>query len=124
MMESLAKKLEARDVSFDATDRHIMCFAHVINLSSKHVIQEIDKGALESNPIGLGREVVRSIRVSGKRREGFEDTISDGNKKGWFKMGQPPQPVQLKQLQLLRDVRSRWDSVYYLLNRLREMRPV
>ncbi len=30
----------------------------------------------------------------------------------------------LKELQLLRDVRTRWDSIFLMLNRLREMRPV
>ncbi|KAI0263897.1 hypothetical protein BGY98DRAFT_905734, partial [Russula aff. rugulosa BPL654] len=31
--------------------------------------------------------------------------------------------VQLKHLQLLRDVPTRWDSVYHMLHRLRIMRP-
>lgn len=125
-MEALAKKLEDRDIPFDATDRRIMCYAHVINLSSGRVIRAVDceDTPLESNPIGLGREVVRAIRASGQRREAFDDTITAGNQKNWFKTGQPPEPVKIQHLQLLRDVRSRWDSVYSLLKRLRVMRPV
>ena len=38
---------------------------------------------------------------------------------GWFKNGQ--QLVQVKQLQLLHDVRTWWDSVFHMLHRLREM---
>jgi hypothetical protein len=45
----------------------------------------------------------------------------NGNVKGWFKQGWPLKIVQLKQLQLLRDMRTRWDSVFHMLNRLREM---
>jgi len=62
--------------------------------------------------------------VSDKRREAFDEVVRDGNRKGWFKAGQPPKAVLLKELQLLRDVRTQWDSVYLMLNRLREMRPV
>jgi hypothetical protein len=32
--------------------------------------------------------------------------------------------VQVKELQLLQSVRTRWDSVYYMLNHLRDMQPV
>lgn len=125
-MKALEGKLEERDIAFDATDRRIMCYAHIINLSSGSVIRAAGggEGAPESNPIGLARGVVRAVRVSGKRRESFEEVIRDGNRKGWFKVGQPPKVVLLKELQLLRDVCTRWDSVYLMLNRLREMRPV
>jgi hypothetical protein len=57
-------------------------------------------------------------------RDAFDDVITNGNSKGWFKAGQPLKVVQLKRLQLLRDVRTRWDSEYYMLNRLCELCPV
>ena len=68
MMEVLEEMLEERDVPFNAIDRRINCYAHVINLSSGRVVKAIndDNTPLES-PIGLGREVVRAIRVSGKQ---------------------------------------------------------
>ena len=122
MMEALERKLGERDILFDAKDRRIMCYAHIINLSSGRVIRESE--ALLSNPIGVARGAVRAIRVSGKRREAFDEVVRDGNRKGWFKAGQPLKTVLLKELQLLQDVRTRWDSVYFMLNRLREMRPV
>jgi hypothetical protein len=126
MMESLERMLDERDIAFDAKDRRIMCYAHIVNLCSGRVLRAAgdDEGTSGSNPIGVARSAVRAIRVSGKRREAFGEVIRDGNSKGWFKSGDPPKAVLLKKLQLLRDVRTRWDSVYLMLNRLREMRPV
>lgn len=129
MMEALARKLEMREIAFDPVDRRIMCFAHIIDLSSGRVISNIteddaDASAPGSNAIKLPRAVVQAIRASGSRREAFNDVVKNGNAKGWFKSGDPRQAVILNELQLLRDVRTRWDSVYRMLDRLREMRPV
>lgn len=51
-MEALQRKLEERDIAFDAVDRRIMCYAHIINLSSGRVIHAADdKDVSESTPI-------------------------------------------------------------------------
>ena len=140
-MEALQLKLSYRDIPFNASDRRIMCFAHVVDLSSKRVIQEADPkasraaradddddddddDAITPKPISLARSVVRAIRASGMRRDAFKEVIENGNAKGWFQRGQDPESVQVADLQLLRDVRTRWDSVYRMLERLRIMRPV
>jgi hypothetical protein len=153
MMRHLARLLRfKRDIIFDPVDRRIMCFAHVINLSSGVVTRNADKvcddsdevtdwdasaesewtedddesddgsddGTVSSNgPIAHARNVVRVIRASGMRRDAFREVITNGNAKGWFGKG-----PKLKPLELLRDVRTRWDSVYHMLHRLREMCPV
>jgi hypothetical protein len=55
----------------------------------------------------------------------FDDIVRDGNEKFWFGwIGVPPVPVQLPLRQLLHDVITRWDTVFYMVRRLREMRPV
>jgi hypothetical protein len=127
MMELLARKLEAHDISFDAADRQIMCFAHVIDLASGHVVRAVEgdnTGSEMSNPIGLGRTVVRSIQASGLRCDSFNEVFKNGNAKHWFKSGTPPKVTKIQPLQLLRQVCTRWDSVYYMVNRLHEMCPV
>jgi hypothetical protein len=144
-MTEIGKILRAREIEFDDKDRTIMCFPHVVSLSSGRIIQGITKvlqpkevekwepslrhvgdqsyaAAVARDPIALGREVVRVIQASGVRREAFDDIITTGNAKNWFKDGE--KTIQVRQLQLLRDVSTRWDSVYYMISRLREMRPV
>ena len=144
MLGALANQLNAHNIPFDAEDRRIMCYGHIVDLSSGWVIdgltgaaedlQDWDGPALldagsqsyeearARNPVALARTVVRAIRGSGLRRDAFDKVVVNGNAKGWFKEG--GNIVKLKRLQLLRDVRTRWDSVYYMLNRLREMRQV
>ena len=39
-MEHLEILLCLRDIDFDAEDRHIMCFPHVVNICCQHVIKE------------------------------------------------------------------------------------
>lgn len=139
MMKFLEEKLALREIAFDAADRKIMCYGHVVDLSSGRVVRAIAAGSLdnEDDPsptddetetatdlIAQARAVVRAIRGSGSRREAFDEVITNGNAKGWFKQGEPPKTVKLDHLQLLRDVRTRWDSVYHMLKRLRELRPV
>ena len=126
MMEALQRKFDERDIVFDPVDCRIMCYAHIINLSSGCVICAASRGedTPESNPIKHARGVVRAIRVSGKRRDAFDEMVKLGNTNKWFKVGNPPKVVMLKELQLLRDVRTRWDSIFFMFNRLRKMRPV
>lgn len=144
MLEGLAGLLEARDIPFDARDRRIMCYGHIVDLSSGRVVQGLTKAgisqeqqdengsildpvfpayeeAIARDPIALARAVVRAIRSSGTRRDAFDDIIKFGNDEMWFKDGE--KVVRLDRLQLLRDVRTRWDSIYKMLNRLRELRP-
>jgi len=137
MMEELEMMLTEHDIVFNAEDRKIMCFAHVVDLCSGHVIHAASDGVepkndssssdgdtTASNPIALARAVVQVIQGSGSRQDTFDEVIVRGNAKGWFKQGKPSWIIQVKPLQLLRDVRTRWDSVYHMLKRLREMRPV
>jgi hypothetical protein len=124
MMEELQRLLNARDVShFDAKNSRIMCFAHVVDLCSRRVVSGLSN--LTRDPIAIGRSAVNAIRASCTRRDAFKDIVASGNEKGWWgKQGEPPENVNLPQLDLLRIVPTRWDSAFLMLNRLREMRPV
>jgi len=144
MMKSLEGRLAAREIPFDAAERKIMCYGHIIKPSSGCVVRGVtaavnygddsdsddpsptgDKAvSAASDPIVLAHAVVRSIRGSGQRRDAFDEVITNSNANGWFKAGDSPKVVVLKQLQLLQDVCTRWDSVFHMLNRLRALRPV
>ncbi len=82
---------------------------------------------IQRDPLSRARRVVRLLRSSDLRREGFRDFIKDGNQRGWF-IGKDKDnnriTIEVPQLELLRDVKTRWDSVYMMLRRLRQLRPV
>jgi len=139
-MDEVARRYRVMNIPFDSDDRRIMCFPHVINICCQHVISSFTnvelsdspddfvsaqppdlpnlqtyEEAIRHDPVALGRNIVRVLRSSGQRRNAFNEILRDGNTKGWF---------NVKELQLLRDVKTRWDSVYSMLRRLRELRPV
>jgi hypothetical protein len=82
---------------------------------------------IQRDPLRRARNVVRLLRSSDQRKEGFRDFINDGNQRGWF-IGKDKDgnrtTIHIPQLELLRDVKTRWDSVYMMLQRLRRLRPV
>ncbi|KIM83096.1 hypothetical protein PILCRDRAFT_69854, partial [Piloderma croceum F 1598] len=116
--------------SFNILETRIMCFPYIINICSQHVISKFTNielanatkatpvilapnnatrqsfdNAVSRDPIALGRNTVCVLRSSGQRRDTFDDIIKDGNDKGWLgKTGNPPVNIQLRPLQLLRDV--------------------
>src|ERR1700678_2130457 len=87
MMKSLEGRLAAREIPFDAAERKIMCYGHIINLSSGRVVRGVtaavnygddsesddpsptggEAASAASDPIVLARAVVRSIQGSGQR---------------------------------------------------------
>ena len=136
MMESLQAMLAPCEIVFDVKDCRIMCFAHIIDLCSKCVVLAASNGVEDlhngysssddnttppSDLISQAHAVVRAIQGSGSCRDAFNEAIATGNAKGYFKQGQPAKLVVIKQLQLLRDVHTRWNSAYYMLRRLCEL---
>jgi hypothetical protein len=67
--------------------------------------------------LGKVRSLVKAIRASGQCQASFDQVIASGNDAGWWKdeMGEP---ITIKPLKFLRDVRTRWDSTYQMLVRL------
>jgi hypothetical protein len=153
MLEFLEKLLLEREItSFNAKDNRIMCFSHVVNIAVQHVLSKMslvkapendddddsegptddadeDRGfgqtfeaACAQDPISRLRKIVTAIRASGRRREALTTWIENGNKSGLFVLQN--RSVEIKPMQLLRDVRTRWDSTYHMIKRCIEMRLV
>lgn len=80
------------------------------------------KDACQQDPISLCRKVARAVRSSGKRRDEFDELVTNGNLKGWFQV--EGQTFQVAQLQLLLDVKTRWDSTFAMVKRFIELQPV
>ena len=82
---------------------------------------------IKCDPIRRARRVTHILRSSDQRREGLRVFIQDGNRHNWFSKKDSDGTCvafQVLELQLLRDVKTRWDSVYMMLGRLRQLRPV
>ena len=150
VMEDLLKEREI--TSFNAKENRIMCFPHIINIAVGHVLNKMSKvkapeahdnfsdligevdtdegrgigqtfeSACAGDPIARLRRIVAGIRSSGQCRDAFAGWIETGNKSGLFV--QQGKPVHIQSRQLLRDVRTRWDSTYNMLHRCIEMRLV
>ena len=81
------------------------------------------KTAALNKPISLGCRAVRGLRASGQRREAFSETITEGNTKKIF-IDASGEDVTVPHVALLHDVDTHWDSVYFMIRRLRMLRPV
>jgi hypothetical protein len=149
-MKALEELFRARDISFDHIDNRIMSFPHTTDICATHVIEgftnidlvddqaEFDaepppgdaakqtyEEAVKRDPIALCRSTVRAIRATGGRRDQFQWIISDGNADGWFSSPQEPKKtIKMPDLQLLQDVKNRWDSVFKMIGRFCELLPV
>jgi hypothetical protein len=69
------------------------------------------------------RGLIRNIRSSGQKMERFTNVIKGGNQFGWWK-DENGNTISIEPKQLLRDVKTRWDSLYQMLIRLWEFRQV
>jgi predicted nucleic acid-binding OB-fold protein len=82
---------------------------------------------IQRNPLGRARKLITFLRSSDQRKAQLSEVITEGNQKNSFigtnNEGEPI-VIQLPKLELLRDVKTRWDSVYMMLERLRQYRPV
>ena len=82
---------------------------------------------VKHDPLTRARRVIRFIRSSGQRRTGFGEFIVRGNQNNWFSRKDSngnKKTTQVRELELLRDVKTRWDSIYMMLDRLHDLRPV
>jgi hypothetical protein len=82
---------------------------------------------IKRDPLRRARRVIRLLRSSDQRKEHFREFIRTGNEQNWFTGNDEDGKrvtVQVHELQPLRDVKTRWDSVYTMLERLRALRPV
>ena len=142
IMKSLEGLLHKCDLNtFDAKECQVFCFPHTTNICTGHVVlslnlspnnrepnknhvlprQQTYQQALAHDPIAMAQA---AIRVSGACREAFAAVIRDGNIDRQFKNPDTGAIMMLSPLQLLRDVPTGWDSVYYMIHHFRYLHPV
>ena len=139
--------LEEREFTFDPIDHRICCLPHIYNICVQRTLDRythadftwcpqiwknsagkvIDRAKyiemVQTDPIRLGRDVVRAVHSSGQHRSHFRQTILSGNEQERF-TNDIGDIVKLPVVQLLRDVKTCWDSMYYMINCLRALRQV
>ena len=144
-MRELSSLLKDCEIQFNLVDCCVPCFPHILNICITHTVKNymkadfttvtemwvgaldntvVDKAkyleALAKDPVALGCDIIRIIRSSSQCRKGFRDTIINGNANQWY----TGHPTQVPVIELLRDVRTRWDSIYFMINRLHALRLV
>jgi hypothetical protein len=70
------------------------------------------------------RTLVRTIQASSHRQDALRHVISMGNQSSWWTNLPSADPLMIQPRQLIRDVRTRWDSTYQMLLRAFEMHQV
>jgi len=76
------------------------------------------KAALEADPVGKAHSLVTVCRSSGQRRSELSEIIIKGNEEEiWPKR-------KMRVVQLLRDVETRWSSLYNIVGRVIELYPM
>jgi len=78
---------------------------------------------LKHDPIKHAHRIVRIVCLSDQRKQAFKNVISTGNNSGWFR-SHNNEVIKLPDLELLHDVKTRWDLVYHMIEHLLELRPV
>ena len=141
-MSELSRLLQGRDIDFDPKDSRIMCLPHIINLCSKHAMDDFTSAdftsvpeasfkfpgsntnkrayitALRKDPAAHSCDVVRIVRSSSLCRKSFKDIILDSNARKYWK-DEEQNVIELPVLELIHEVKTRWDSRYYMARRLR-----
>ena len=79
----------------------------------------------KAGPICRARKTVAFIQKSGQHRDELQNIISEGNTDSrWMASSTETETVLLGSVTLLLDVKTRWDSVFYMLRRLRYLQQV
>ncbi|KAF5378856.1 hypothetical protein D9615_006941 [Tricholomella constricta] len=141
-----SQRMPSSFLMFDRDGNHIRCFPHVTNIAVKTgvkritelaeedvevLLEEIEEvteheptcddleylDALQSDVVAAARKLVSACRSSGQRREDLKDTIETGNLTGIFSA------KGIRVVALLRDVDTRWSSMFLMIDRVLELYP-
>jgi len=124
---------DSEDESHDSDDNNIgdqdykLKLAHCHNRQGKPPKPKAWVDTMKGDPLWHAWRVIHLLCSLDNHRTEFQKIIVDGNKLGLF-MKKDGDSNQVKdnvpELQLLRDMKTRWDSVYMMLLYLRQLQPV
>ena len=107
----------------DNPDYHPQRVGNVVS-QRKKVNSNKKRAGIQCDPIKRACKLVRFIRSSDRRKLDLKEAIKDGNKSKYFGYMSKDVLIQVPDLELLRDIKTCWDSTYAMIERLLELRPV
>ncbi|CAB4483900.1 unnamed protein product [Rhizophagus irregularis] len=101
------------NVTFDTEHQRVRCFAHIINLAAQDALKSLKGTGPDSEeevlnnkvPVGVIaklRTLVTKIRATPQKQEHFSMQCT---------------VLKIKDLELIPDIRTRWNSTYMMMNR-------
>ncbi|KIK80919.1 hypothetical protein PAXRUDRAFT_157343, partial [Paxillus rubicundulus Ve08.2h10] len=147
MVELSRILLEEQEFFFNPVDRHIHCFPHIYNLCVQCMLDKYTHTDFSqcpqmwnnsagvviyrdsytktvcNNPIGQGRDIIHTICSSSLHHLNFRQTLISGNEQEWF-TNDKGNIIMLPVVQLLHNVKTHWDSTYYMINCLHALQQV
>ncbi|KAI0355006.1 hypothetical protein OH77DRAFT_1404202 [Trametes cingulata] len=141
MLDDLERLLNERGIRFHRTGNRLRCFPHVVNISVQHGLRALGCGSKKSDadaqvgePECAGgdaesdfdatpahppvRSLISKARQSGLRREEFAKIVEECVKNRMF-----GEEIRPSGKQLLRDVDTRWSSIFLMIDRLLSLYP-
>jgi hypothetical protein len=119
-VQHVLKKMSLVQVPENDDDPEV--FTGKPNMDKGHGFGQSFAAACAQDPVAHLCKIVMVIQSSRQHRDALMRWIEMGNQNGLFVLNN--RPVQIQPRQLLRDVRTRWDSTYQMIKRCTEMRLV
>ena len=128
MMELLEGLVKGKypTMDFKVMNANVCCLSHAINRCTQKVIDVVGATPLEGenndkndlvSPVKEVRVIVRSVRSSPQRRNLWFNAIRVGNQLQVF-------VPHVKELQLILDIHTHWDSTYQMIHCFLQMHQV
>ncbi|OXA48268.1 putative AC9 transposase [Folsomia candida] len=123
--EALERKLKRRGIQFTQENNRIRCLAHIVNLICQAAIDKLEKIACEQ-----AMEVDSDPDLEDADR--FSEGVITKLRHGVVKIRSSPQRLEafrrqcevmnIKHLELIRDIKTRWNSTYDMITRALKMK--
>ncbi|KIK26887.1 hypothetical protein PISMIDRAFT_94118 [Pisolithus microcarpus 441] len=138
-MKKLSDTLwQEHEIKFNPIECQIPCFPHILDICINHILhaymnadfadvpstwtnalgevmcKEDYVEAIAWDPISICWNIIRVICASGQWRKAFHDMIVIGNANQWF----TEDPTEVPTVELLCDVKTWWDSAYFMINHM------
>lgn len=129
LFEGLEKLAKERGITFDSKNYRVRCFVHILNLASRAMIIDIgdgDRATYPSDDESDGEDVVetpitKELPVVAKMRKGVVAIRRSPQRRETFSRQCRAADIQFKNL--LRDVRTRFNATFTMMERAKEMKP-